>query len=138
MSKTIEVDYDLPGPPATVWRALTEPKLLASWLMDNDIKPEVGHRFMFRAKPMGDWDGKVNCEVLEVVPHERLVYSWRGGSGRHVLDTTVTWTLAAKPGGGTRLKLVHAGFTDDNPMAFEMMGKGWRDKTGALAELSQS
>ena len=137
MSKAIEVDYDLPGPPATVWRALTEPKLLASWLMENDIKAEVSHRFMFRAKPMGDWDGKVNCEVLEVVPHERLVYSWRGGSGKHVLDTTVTWTLAAKPGGGTRLRLVHAGFTEDNAMAFEMMGRGWHDKAGALAELSE-
>jgi uncharacterized protein YndB with AHSA1/START domain len=137
MTKTIEVSYDLPGPPAKVWRALTEPKLLGSWLMENDIKPEVGHHFMFRSKPMGDWDGRVACEVLEVVPHERLVYSWRGGSGKYVLDTTVTWTLAAKPDGGTRLRLEHAGFTDDNSMAFEMMGRGWRDKAGALAELSE-
>src|SRR3569623_275381 len=105
--------------------------------MENDIKAEVGHRFMFRAKPMGDLDGKVNCEALDVVPHERLVYSWRGGSGKHVLDTTVPWTLAAKPGGGTRLRLVHAGFTEDNAMAFEKMGRGWHDYAGALAVLSE-
>ncbi len=27
MTRTITVDYDLPGPPAKVWRALTEPAL---------------------------------------------------------------------------------------------------------------
>lgn len=137
MTKTITVDYDLPGPPAKVWRALTEPALLARWLMDNDIKPEVGHQFMFRSKPWGDWDGKVQCEILEVVPLERLRYSWRGGSGKSALDTVVTWTLAATPQGGTRLHLEHAGFTDGNVAAFDAMGRGWSEKQGALAELSE-
>jgi uncharacterized protein YndB with AHSA1/START domain len=128
----IVVDYDLPGSPAKVWRTLTEPALLGSWLMENDIKAEVGHHFMFRSKPMGDWDGTVRCEVLEVVPLERLRYSWRGSS----LDTTVTWTLTATDS-GTRLHLEHDGFTEANAFAFDMMGKGWRDKEPELAKLSQ-
>jgi len=66
-TQSIEVDYDLPQPPEVVWRALTEPALLAKWLMQNDIKAEVGHRFTFQAPPIpGQWDGRVDCMVLAV------------------------------------------------------------------------
>ena len=132
----IVVDYDLPGPPAKVWRTLTDPALLGSWLMQNDIKAEVGHKFSFRSKPMGDWDGTVQCEVLEAVANEKLSYSWRGGSGKGALDTVVTWTLTPN-GTGTRLHLEHAGFTEHAAFAYDAMGRGWRDKTADLAKLSE-
>ena len=135
-TQSIVVEYELAQPPSKVWRALTEPKLLAAWLMDNDIQPVVGHRFQFRAEPVPGWDGRVDCEVLEVVVQERISYSWRGGSdelegygGR--LDTIVTWTLRPTESGGTLLKLEHSGFTAKNAFAFENLGKGWR---GKLAE----
>jgi uncharacterized protein YndB with AHSA1/START domain len=131
-TQSIEVDYDLSQPPEKVWRVLTEPMLLARWLMENDIKPEVGHKFTFRGAPIpGRWDGRVECEVLAVEPMRLLRYSWKGGSdqiegdgGR--LDTVVTWTLDPTPTGGTKLHLSHAGFTEKNRFAFENMGKGWR------------
>jgi uncharacterized protein YndB with AHSA1/START domain len=41
----------LPYPPDKVWRALTQSAMLAEWLMPNDFKPEVGHRFAFRSQP---------------------------------------------------------------------------------------
>lgn len=125
-TRSIEVDYELPQPPEKVWRALTEPALLARWLMENDIKPEVGHAFTMRAQPIpGQWDGVVHCKVLEVHPQKLLRYAWKGGSGPGALDTTVTWTLVAS-GSGTRLHLSHAGFTADDAFALENMGKGWR------------
>ncbi|MEQ4718480.1 SRPBCC domain-containing protein [Nonomuraea sp. B19D2] len=34
-----------------MWRALTEPELVARWLMPNDFKPQVGHRFTFTTEP---------------------------------------------------------------------------------------
>jgi uncharacterized protein YndB with AHSA1/START domain len=126
-SQAIIVEYDLPHAPAKVWRALTEPRLVAAWLMENDLVAEVGRRFTFRASPIGEWDGIVHCEVLEVAPPERLVYSWRGGSGNSQLDTVVSWTLEPSEL-GTRLKLEHTGFLPINGMAFEAMSKGWRGK----------
>ena len=39
----IELDEFLPHPPSKVWRALTEPDLIATWLMENDFQPVVGH-----------------------------------------------------------------------------------------------
>src|SRR5579883_1008988 len=134
--RSIVVEYDLPQSPEKVWRALTEPDLLARWLMPNDIRPVVGHRFTMRAQPVPGWDGVVHCEVLTVEPHSLLRYSWRGGSSSRegygaALDTVVTFTLTRTRSGGTRLALEHSGFGPDNAFAFENMGKGWR---GPLAE----
>ncbi|MFT3839219.1 MAG: SRPBCC domain-containing protein [Myxococcaceae bacterium] len=122
-TQSIEVDYDLPQSADKVWRVLTEAPLLSKWLMVTDIKPVVGHKFTFKAQPIpGHWDGRVDCEVLEVEPLKRIRYSWRGGQ----LDTTVTWTLMPGINGGTRLHLSHEGFTEQNRYAYENMSKGWR------------
>ncbi len=124
---TIAAEYEIPHPPAKVWRALTEPELLAAWLMENDIRAVVGHCFNFHSKPMGSWDGIVHCEVLTVDAPHLLRYSWRGGD----LDTVLTFTLTATPS-GTRLSLAHTGFVlPKNVFAFEAMGKGWRGHVGA-------
>jgi uncharacterized protein YndB with AHSA1/START domain len=97
------VEYDLPFPPAKVWRALHEPKLLEAWLMPGDIAPVVGHKFTMRTQPTGGWDGVVHCEVLLVEPNRRLAYSWKGGAKDNPaygqpLDTVLTLTLTEKTG----------------------------------------
>jgi uncharacterized protein YndB with AHSA1/START domain len=132
-TRAIEVEYELPHPRAKVWRALTEPSLVGAWLMPNDLRPIVGHQFTFRAQPTPGWDGVSYCEVLEAIPPERLSYSWRGGSTDlekygAALDTVVTWTLTETKDGGTRLRLVHSGFTEKNGFAFDAMTKGWSEK----------
>ena len=130
MTRDIVVEFMLPHAPEVVWRVLSSAELIGKWLMPNDFKPELGHRFTFRAKPMGDWDGTVQCEVLEIEPPHRLVYSWKGGSTKNpgygsVLDTVVTWTLEPLEG-GTHLTLVHAGFDlPENQSAYDAMSPGW-------------
>src|SRR6185369_3706470 len=68
---------------ADVWEALTSSEAIADWLMPNDFKPVVGHRFNFKTKPAPGFDGTVHCEVLTVEPLERLVYSWKGRRHRY-------------------------------------------------------
>lgn len=114
----IHVDQFLPQPPARVWRAITDPDMVARWWVVGDIAPIVGHRFTL---DMGPW-GKAPCEVLEVVEGERLVYTFTE-------RWTLTWRLVPE-GSGTRLFLDHTGFDLDDPQhrhAFDMMGPGWRD-----------
>jgi uncharacterized protein YndB with AHSA1/START domain len=125
--QSIHVEYDLPHPPSKVRRALTESDLLAAWLMENDIRPVVGHRFTFKAQPMPGWDGIVQCEVLEVEPQALLRYSWIGGAETSRLDSVVTWRLTPTPQ-GTKLTLEHSGFLPTNAFAFDVMSKGWRGK----------
>ncbi len=125
---TIKVDQYLAHPPARVWRALTDPDLLARWLMPNDFAPVVGHRFTLRTQPRPGFgfDGVVHCQVLDLEPERLLRWRWRGGR----LDTTVTWTLVPE-GRGTRLFLEHAGFDPDDPIqraTRTILGGGWRSR----------
>jgi uncharacterized protein YndB with AHSA1/START domain len=109
-TQPIILEAALDEPPELVWRALTEPELMARWLAPNDIRAEVGRRFTIR--PDGAIGAApIDCEVIEVDPHRLLSYRWRGGEGEAVaLDTVVTWVLDPTPEGGTRLRLVHDGF----------------------------
>ena len=67
---SVEVDEFLPHPPERVWQALTDPALLARWLMPNDFKPVIGHVFTFRTEPVPQhgFDGVVHCTVLTLEP----------------------------------------------------------------------
>jgi uncharacterized protein YndB with AHSA1/START domain len=111
----IELDQFIAREPAAVWRALTEPELLARWWAAGDIKPIVGHRFTM---DMGSW-GRQPCEVLEVEPGRLLSYTFAEGD----LDTVITWRLEAE-GAGTRLFLRHTGFAEDS-ISLKGMGNGW-------------
>lgn len=139
--RDIVVEDVLPHPPERVWKALTTAELIGRWLMPSDFEPVIGKRFTFTTRPMGAWDGVVHCEVLEVVPVRRLVYSWTGGSddnGKYGsrLDSTVTWTLQPE-GKGTRLRMVHAGFrSPQNDFAFGAMSSGWRHIVGRISEVA--
>ncbi len=129
--KEISYTWFFEQPVETVWQYLTDAELLGQWLMPNDIKPVVGHNFMFRVKPVPqiDFDGNVYCEVLEVSRPHTLVYTWRGGpaAGQITLDTVVRWTLAPKDN-GTELSLLQTGFKEDqNAAAYQSMNKGWGD-----------
>jgi uncharacterized protein YndB with AHSA1/START domain len=128
--------------PAAIWKTLTTGALIDRWLMKSEgFAPVVGTRFTFATTPAGAWDGLIHCQVLEAVPNERLVYSWKGGHADNdgygaPLDTVVTWTLA-KVDGGTRLRVVHAGFVlPRNDTAFRKMGEGWKKVVGTIGTLS--
>jgi len=136
---SIVVDFDLPQSPDRVWHALTDSNLIEQWLMPNTFQPNVGQQFEFKTQPVEGWDGTVRCEVLSVEPQRRLVYSWSGGSNEvqgygHRLDTTVTWTLTPIPGGGTHVRLEHAGFRPEDSFAYENMGNGWRSNVAPALE----
>jgi uncharacterized protein YndB with AHSA1/START domain len=128
-TQAIHQQYDLPYPPAKVWRALTDPELLGQWLMSTDMRAEVGRSFTFRSEPTQWWDGIVHCDVLELEREKRLSYTWRSGPESSPLDTVVTWTLTPTPN-GTRLSLEHTGFVPSNKFAFQGAVQGWQRMVG--------
>jgi uncharacterized protein YndB with AHSA1/START domain len=114
-SRSVVVERDIPHPPEKIWRALTQPHLIQEWLMKNDFKPVVGHRFDFRA----DW-GSVGCEVLTIEPHKTLSYTWAA----HGLESVVTWTLTPTHT-GTHLRMEQSGFRPDQQQAYQGAQYGW-------------
>lgn len=128
---TLTFTFELAHPPEKVWRALTEPELLAAWLLPSigfDLAP--GTSFSFHTAPVGGWDGTVACRLLEAVPLERLRLAWVVGE----LDTVVTFTLA-RTDAGTRLSLVHEGFTPAQKQNFGGARYGWKLMGGKLVAL---
>jgi len=117
-----EVIY--PAPVAAVWRALTDPAEVSEWLMPNDFRAVVGHKFKFRTEPRPGFDGIVRCEVISVQPERRLAYTWVGGG----IDTLVEWDLVPH-GTGTSLTLVHSGFAGVRGyLVSRILGSGWKSK----------
>jgi uncharacterized protein YndB with AHSA1/START domain len=124
-ARSVVVERELPHPPEKIWRALTEPDLLEQWLMKNDFKPVVSHRFQLRA----DW-GTVDCRVLAVEPRKTLSYTWAA----YGLESVVTWTL--RPAGtGTHLRMEQSGFPADQPQYYEGAKGGWQRFFAALEQL---
>jgi uncharacterized protein YndB with AHSA1/START domain len=131
-TQDIVVDEVFPHAPETIWKTLTTGELIGRWMMaPTGFAPVQGNRFTFQTRAAGAWDGTIHCEVLEIVPNERLVYAWKGGDETNAgygsrLDTVVTWILS-KVREGTRLRLVHSGFVlPKNATAFENMSDGWQ------------
>jgi uncharacterized protein YndB with AHSA1/START domain len=115
-TRSVIIEREVPFPPEKIWRALTQPHLIAEWLMQNDFALAVDHRFTLR----GDW-GSVDCRVLEIEPNRALSYNWDAMG----LESTVTWTLTPTST-GTHLRMEQAGFKPDQTQAFQGAKFGWQ------------
>lgn len=131
-TQSVVMEQDYPCPPDRVWRALTEPALIAEWLMKNDFRAEVGHAFTLR----GDWGGVLDCQVLAIEPKRRLVYSWNHvhEDPAFALVSTVSFDLTPVPG-GTRLRVEQAGFRPGQKQALGGARYGWTNFLAALGRV---
>jgi uncharacterized protein YndB with AHSA1/START domain len=122
-TRSVVVERDLAHPPEKLWRALTQPHLIAEWLMQNDFVPNVGHRFRLS----GEWGGVLDCEVLTVEPHKTLSYTWghTHADAAFDLQSVVTFTLTPTST-GTHLRVEQTGFRPDQKQAFGGANAGWR------------
>ena len=114
---SVVVEREIPFPPEKIWRALTQPHLIEEWLMKNDFKPVLEHRFTLSA----DW-GSVDCRVTAVEPNRTLSYTW-GAMG---LASVVTWTLTPTST-GTHLRMEQSGFRADQQRAYQGAKYGWKN-----------
>jgi uncharacterized protein YndB with AHSA1/START domain len=136
-SRSIIIERLMPHPPAKVWRALTQAPLVGEWLMKNDLQPVVGHRFNFRAEPQGGWNGVTDCEVLEVEPLSRLVYTWKssGEQAAAGINSVVTWTLTPAEG-GTQVRMEHSGFRPQDEQFYRGASYGWQQMVAGLERVA--
>ena len=127
--RIIKKEIVIDAPPPVVWKHVTDPQKIAGWLMPNDFEPAVGRAFTLDCQVQG----KIACVVKEIVPLEKLVYSFHSQATR--IETLVTITL--KPEGArTRLTLIHSGWEKLPPAdrgiadGFE---QGWGEKLEQLS-----
>ncbi len=124
-TRSVIVERDFPHPPEKIWRALTQGHLIEEWLMKNDFKPVLDHRFNLRA----DW-GAVDCQVIALEPNKTLSYTWAA----YGLESIVTWTLSPTSA-GTHLRMEQSGFRPDQQQAYQGAKSGWQRFLAALEQL---
>ena len=114
-NKPLIIEQEFNAPIELVWRAITEKELMKKWYFDIiDFKLEIGGKFHFE----GGKEGRIYvhiCEILEIIPFQKLKYSWKyeGYTG----ISFVTFELLPM-GKTTKVKLTHEGidsFPIDNP-----------------------
>ena len=119
--KIIKRKIVIDAPLAKVWEHITDPQKIAGWLMPNDFEAVVGKNFSLKCEQQGE----IACVVKEIIPQQKLVYSFQSKATK--VETLVTITLA-KEGKGTRLTLIHSGWDalppDEQGIA-DMFGGGW-------------
>ena len=130
-TESLTLDFDLHHAPEKVWRALTDPALLAEWLLPViGFKLEPGAEFMFKTQAYPGWDGTVSCRMLEIEPNRKLSYTWTVP----FLETVATFTLTPSAL-GTRLSIVQSGFTQDQKKELGGARYGWKMMGGKLVDL---
>lgn len=126
--KTVIVEHIYDANIQSVWRAITEKDLMKQWYFDvDDFRPEVGFKFRFPGQGHKGEQYIHICEVTEVVPNQRLQYSWTYEN--HEGYSLVTFELSEQDNGQTKLVLTHTGlesFPNNNPdFAKESFNEGW-------------
>lgn len=115
-----------------VWRAITDSRVLARWLMENDFEARVGARFVLRRTDRSSaWRGWVDCEVLDLQPPYRMVWAWSDGAEEGG-PTQVIFELRSE-GTGTLLTLKHVG--DERDETAKMIRERWPIKLHILREI---
>jgi len=139
MAKLIKHQFFFSHPVETVWEYLTKSELMEQWLMKNNFQPIVGFDFQFKTGPIPslDFDGIFYCKVLEIIPFQKLSYSWRSGPGEGeiTLDSIVVWQLQPTDK-GTEIVLEHKGFAKKENLDFyNGLNQGWIEKLNNIADL---
>ena len=130
--RSVVVEREIAHPPEKLWRALTQPHLISEWLMKNDFKPAMGHRFTLT----GDWGGVLDCEVLAIEPHKTLSYTWNFAhdDAAYDLKSVVTFTLTPTRA-GTHLRMEQVGFRPEQKQAFGGAKAGWQQFFAKLEQV---
>ena len=124
------------APPAKVFAAFTEPRTIARWFgppgvtnVEAETDLRIGGRYRIAGQTADD-SHEVSGVYREIVPGEKLVYTWAWKSTPE-RESLVTVTF--KPdGAGTLLTLIHEQFFDEP--ARDRHQQGWG---GALDKLER-
>ncbi len=123
--------------PAKVYRAWTDPQAMSRWFAPSDAfsiphaeaDVRVGGRYRIVMRAPDGEQHDVSGVYREVVPNEKLVFTW---AWRSTPERESLVTVALRPaGGGTELTLTHEQFFDEE--ARDKHQHGWAACLGRLA-----
>lgn len=124
------VERLLDAPVKKVWEALTDNGQMRKWYFDiSSFKLQLGFEFQFEGRSEEQTYVHL-CKITEIVPEEKLQYSWRYAGYRG--NSLVTFELFTE-GDKTRIKLTHQGletFPEGLDFSKESFTNGWNQIIG--------
>jgi uncharacterized protein YndB with AHSA1/START domain len=128
-TQTLVIEKEFSHPPEKLWRALTQPHLIAEWLLKNDFEPTLGRAFQLHVQTP-QWNGIIDCKVLAIEPQKKLSYTWDSMG----LETVVTFTLTPTAS-GVQLRVEQSGFREEHARNFQGAKFGWQNFLGKLEKV---
>jgi uncharacterized protein YndB with AHSA1/START domain len=137
-SGVVQLERLIPATPHEVYRAWLEPDTIQRWMAPGfqvrrvEVDERVGGHYRVWHTQSGVDMGGFDCELLELVPDQRIVFRWgfvgpdRRDGWAH--DSLLTIVLREAPGGATVLTLIHERLEDLAAAMPEAAGKvqfGW-------------
>jgi uncharacterized protein YndB with AHSA1/START domain len=104
VKEQVKLNVFYPHPPEKVWQALTDCRILNAWMMKNDFKPRLRHKFKFESNSLPGIKTIIHCEVVELEKPKRLAYTWQEEITSE--PSLVIWKLNPVEG-GTQVQLQH-------------------------------
>lgn len=131
---TLTMDRTYNAPPKRVFRAWTREDEIAQWVapdpsMDTTAELDVreGGEYVIHMGPH-----TVRGTYREIIPDEKLVFTWRWDGAEAPGHMLVTVTLDKAKGGGTNMRLLHENLPSDESR--EQHDQGWN---GSFARLEK-
>jgi uncharacterized protein YndB with AHSA1/START domain len=135
----LRLERTLRAPPDAVYRALTDPTLVARWLGPEGstatverFDARVGGDFAVRIDFPGGPSVRMTGAYQAVDPPTLLAHTWGMEGSKDPVPQVVTFRLE-KAAGGTRLRLTHEGFVDRED--YEQNRSGWDHLLDRIASL---
>src|SRR6478609_5510456 len=127
-TRPITIERTFSAPKEKVWKAISDRNEMERWYFNlKDFKPEVGFEFSFMGGPP-EKQYKHNCQVTEVLPGNKLTYSWRSDGYPGI--SYVSCELIDL-GNKTRVVLTHSNLesfpSEEKAFAKENFVQGWTD-----------
>lgn len=125
--KFLKLEYKIDSPPYSVWKALTDPKVIVEWgAGPAKMSEKENSEFSL-------WGGDIHGKNTKIVPNKELRQDWYGGDWDH--PSKVIFKLS-ETGGKTVLTLSQ---TDIPEAEFKDIEDGWeRYYLGEIKKLLES
>jgi uncharacterized protein YndB with AHSA1/START domain len=104
----ILIEIETPAAPADAWAALTVPERVAEWFTDVPPLGDVGAAYRI---DFGD-GSIVEGVVTQLEPGRRFAHTWAWADAEPGQQTVVSWSVEPLERGGSRVTLVHGGWSE--------------------------
>ena len=138
---TVKKEIVLQASREKVWKFIATPEGLASWLMESDFSPEKDIEFTFRGEANEEWDGRIYCRILDIVPNERISFTWNANDIQGETVVVIELEQIEDDEACTRLRLIHSNFEsaklDTSPIV-DRHKAGWDHHLAILQKTIQT